>query len=186
MNIKEVNIDIDSKLSKLIFLMITIVATPIHEFGHLIGYKLSGIPAKFTFSYTETQNGLENLWGCLGGPAINLILAVIGCIIVYILKNRKKVYIGVYFAITMCLTRLIAYLLFIIINPDNMFAINDEGLIAKFLNVPIWQVYVFFIAAFIFVLVILRSIKKDYFYKCFKYAFVFYFFIDILFTIRIY
>lgn len=105
---------------------------------------------------------------------------------VYIFKNRKKVYIGVYFAITMCLTRLIAYLLFIIINPDNMFAINDEGLIAKFLNVQIWQVYVFFIAAFIFVLVILRSIKKEYFYKCFKYAFVFYFFIDILFTIRIY
>ncbi|AGY74609.1 hypothetical protein [Clostridium autoethanogenum] len=186
MSIKEVNMDIDSRLSKLVFLAITLIATPIHEFGHFIGFELSGIPAKFVFSYTEPKNGLENLWGCLGGPAINLILAVIGCIIVYIFRNREKVYIGMYFAITMCLTRLIAYLLFIIINPYNMFPINDEGLIAKFLNVPIWQVYGFFIAVFILLLLILRSIKKDYFYKCFKYAFAFYFFIDILFAIRIY
>lgn len=80
----KLDINIGSKASILIFAMITLISTPIHEFGHLIGYQLSGIPAKFNFINTESINGSESLWGCLGGPAIGLLLALVGCIMVYI------------------------------------------------------------------------------------------------------
>lgn len=86
----------------------------------------------------------------------------------------------------MCFTRLIPYLLIILINLKGMALINDEGLISKFLNVPIWQVYRFFLIVFISILLFLKLIQKDYFYKSFKYAFLFYFIVIVLFEIKIY
>ncbi|MHC6178859.1 hypothetical protein ACYUJ6_03230 [Clostridium sp. JNZ X4-2] len=135
--------NINFKFSKFICAIITLIATPIHELGHLVGYQLSGIPAKFNFIYTESINGSESLLGCLGGPVISLLLALAGCIIIYIFKNKRNAYVWMYFTITMCFTRLLPYLLLIFINNKETFAINDEGLVAKFLNVPVWGVYVF-------------------------------------------
>jgi hypothetical protein len=73
----------------------------------------------------------------------------------------------------------------IIIHNTKMFKINDEGLIATMLNVPIWQVYGFSMFLFISILLILKSLQKGYFNKCFKYAFIFNFFIMVLFQIKI-
>lgn len=185
MGFAKVNINIDSKTSKLIFIVITIIATPIHELGHLLGYWLSGISAKYGFIYTESINGSESLWAVLGGPLIGLLLALVGCIIVYNFKEKKNIFICIYFTITMCLTRLLPYLLYTVIDPIGAFPINDEGLIAKFLNVPIWQVYSFSLIAFISILLFLKLIDRDSFYKCLKYAFLFYFIIAVMSGIKI-
>lgn len=180
------DISIDSKAGKLIFIVISIIATPIHELGHLLGYRLSGVPAKYSFICTEPGNGSESLLGVLGGPLIGLLLALVGCVCVYIFREKKQRFICIYFAITMCFTRLVPYLLCILINPNGMFPINDEGLIAQSLNAPIWQVYSFFTIVFISILLFLKVISGDYFYKCFKYGFLFYFVIMVLFEIKIY
>lgn len=181
----KVKINIDSKASKLIFIMITLIATPIHELGHLLGYQLTGIPAKYSFISVESMNGSESLLACLGGPTIGLLLALLGLITVYVFKARKYIYFCLYFTITMCLNRLIPYLLMIIIHNIKMFQINDEGLIGTMLNIPILQVYVFFMIVFISILLILKSVQKKYFNKCFKYAFVLNLLIMVLFQIKI-
>ncbi|HBP65384.1 MAG TPA: hypothetical protein DD730_14255 [Desulfosporosinus sp.] len=181
-NIKT-HLNINSKASQLIFIIITLIATPIHEFGHWIGFQFSGISAKYSFIYVESINGSESLWGNLGGPAIGLLLALLGCMIVYIFKDRKYIYYWIYFTITMCFTRLLPYLLMTPVYNSNVFQINDEGLIAKMMSVPTWQIYGFFMIAFIMILFLLRLIQREYFYKCFKYAFVLYF-IVMVFQIR--
>ena len=180
----KVDININSKSSIFIFALITLIATPIHELGHLIGYKLSGIPARFNFIYTESISGSESLWGVLGGPLLGLLLALTGCVLVYIFKDKKYTFICIYFAITMCLTRLIPYFLISLIIPGD-FAINDEGLIAKYLNFPVWSIYIIFMILFVSIIIVLKIIQKDKFNKCFKYACLFYFII-MLFEIKIY
>jgi hypothetical protein len=88
----KIDTDIDAKASKLIFIMITLIATPIHELGHLMGYQFSGIPAKYSFISVESINGSESLWANLGGPGLGLLLALLGLITVYIFKYGKYIY----------------------------------------------------------------------------------------------
>ncbi|GLC32625.1 hypothetical protein [Clostridium omnivorum] len=167
-------LNIDSLFTKFIFLAITIIAAPIHELGHLIGWRLDGIPAKLHFNYTDAPSNSTSLLGFLGGPLISLILALAGYILVYAFKKKRTIFIGVYFTITMCLTRLIPYLYSIILGAKDMLPINDEGVLAKILNMPIWQTYSIFTILFVSILLLLKYIHKDIFNKCFKYAFVFY------------
>lgn len=177
-------LSIDSLATKFIFMTITIIAAPIHELGHLIGWRLDGIPAILHFNYTDAPSNSTSLLGILGGPLICLILALTGCILVHIFKKKRAIFIGVYFTITMCLTRLIPYLYSIIFGAKDMLPINDEGLLAKLLNMPIWQTYSIFAILFVSILLLLKYIHKDIFNKCFKYAFVFYLIVSI-FQIRI-
>ncbi len=158
---------------RILVLAIAVCAMPIHELGHWLGYRFSGIPVIMYYNYTEPFNNTPNIWGIAGGPLISLVLALFGSIMVYSNENNKDIW--AYFSITMCLTRLLPYIV-LLLTPSN-FAENDEGLIANFMHIPVWLVYLLFFIIFISILISITYKFKENFYihfKKYKYGYVIY------------
>ncbi|QSQ09683.1 hypothetical protein H0A61_02062 [Koleobacter methoxysyntrophicus] len=144
---------------------------PIHELGHWLGYRFNGVPAILHYNYTEPLINTQNIWGIAGGPLISLGLALFGLLMVYHNENNKDLW--AYFSIIMCLTRLLPYIL-LLLMPRG-FIENDEGLIAKSMDIPVWLVYLIFIILFISILISIKYKFKENFYinlKKYKYGYI--------------
>ncbi|WP_315118614.1 hypothetical protein [uncultured Clostridium sp.] len=169
----------------IIAIIITIIAAPLHELGHWFGYRVDDIPAVIGFNYTEPLGDAISIYGLLGGPVMSLTLALAGVVALYITEKNKDVW--AYITIIMCLTRLDTYL-FSILGGVNTFYINDEGLIAKAMNLPVWMTYGIFLAAFLMIILAvvykLRGRIREHIKK-FKLAYILHFFVTIIFVIRI-
>lgn len=141
----------------LIFFIIGLIANPAHEFGHWIFYTLNGVKAGFSFNNTYFINEWkEVLMGAIGGPLFSLVLALIGVIILY--KIPRLSYFGAGLAIIMSLTRLLPY---IVIVSTNTIKCNDEGVIAIYLNWPLWSIFSILLACFISILILVwRGLKN--------------------------
>lgn len=63
------------------FILFAFLSRPIHEFGHWIIYRLYGIDVYMTLNQVITKDFVGyRLLGVLGGPLINIMLLIIGCI----------------------------------------------------------------------------------------------------------
>jgi len=158
---------------RIIIIVIAVCAIPIHELGHWLGYRLSSVPATFHYSYTEPLTNIQSIWGLAGGPIISLVLALFGVMMIHINKNNQDIW--AYFSVVMCLTRLLPYLL-LLLTPSN-FTENDEGLIAKVLNLQASLVYIIFITLFIGIIsIIVYKLEGDFYkhMKKYKYGYLLY------------
>jgi hypothetical protein len=169
---------------KMIVIAIAILATPMHELGHWIGYTLDGIPAVLHYHYTEPLTDTFSLMGVSGGPLMSLVLAIFGLCMMYINRSNKSIW--AYFSVIMCLTRLIPYL-FLVIPPNNL-SFNDEGIIAMELGLPIWVIYSIFVTLFASILFAIYSEYNGTFFqqiKIYKYGYILYVLSIIVFGIRV-
>lgn len=165
-----VNINLKERI---LVLAIAFFAMPIHELGHWLGYKFSGVPVIMHYNYTELLNDNLNIWGIAGGPLISLLLAFFALIMVYLNENNKDIW--AYFSNIMCLTRFIPYIVLLLMS--NNFAENDEGLIAKIMQIPVWLTYLIFIILFISIFFTIIYKFKENFYmhmKKYKYGYILY------------
>ena len=155
-----------NSFEKAMVVAIAFFATPIHELGHWLGYKFNGISAVLSYSYTEPLTNPDNIWGIAGGPLISLGLALLGLILVYANKRNKDIW--AYFSIVMCMTRLLPYLFFVLIQ--NGFLNNDEGGIAKALGLQTGVVYIAFFVLFIgMISMLIYEYKRDFHNHMIKY-----------------
>jgi hypothetical protein len=72
------------------FFIILIVGTLIHELGHFIAAVILGVPAQISYAYTHyfgTLTDFQRFWFLMGGPLISWIVASIG-ILVILIKYR--------------------------------------------------------------------------------------------------
>lgn len=134
-------------------LLIAIFATPIHELGHWIGYKINGITAVLHYNYTEHLTNSDNIWGIAGGPIMSLLLALI-CLAMMFINNRNRG-IWAYFSLVMCMSRLAPYCI-LLFNP-NSFLYNDEGVIGKALGIETWLIYSIFFALFLGIIILIMN-----------------------------
>lgn len=142
----------------IIMIFISIFAVPAHEFGHFLGFVLSGIEVKgITFNGVQTVNGASNLISAFGGPFLSIALALFGLAMLYKSNKHKDVWGS--FSFIMCLTRINSYLVILVtsffIKNKNLFTLQDEGFMANFLHIPLWSFYAIFIVLFIAIIFLL-------------------------------
>jgi len=116
-------------------LVVCLLASPIHEIGHWVGFTLCGVPAAFSFNHTFWLLAWRPcLLGDLGGPIMSLLLVGLGLLLSRFPRWRA---LGAPLTFFMALTRLVPYLLCLTI-PGVRMAVNDEGVEARLVGVPLW------------------------------------------------
>jgi hypothetical protein len=66
---------------------VALVAIPVHELGHFVGYRLTGVAARIAFEHTTLPAGESfNLLGTAGGVFSTYVVSYIGIVLIY----RKK------------------------------------------------------------------------------------------------
>lgn len=163
---------------------IAILATPIHELGHWIGYKVNGISAVLHYNYTDSLANTDNIWGIAGGPIMSLSVALVCLVMMYFNKRNEEVW--AYFSLIMCMTRILPYII-CIFNP-NTFLYNDEGLIGKALGIEIWLIYSVFSILFLGItfFIIRRLIRGiDEYLRNYKFGYILYLILTITIGIKI-
>jgi hypothetical protein len=80
---------------------------PIHELGHVLGYRLLGIPATMSYAREILPPGQpQRFLGVAGGPLFTQLLCCVGLILIY----RKKYLVAAFpLAVIMSLDRIILY-----------------------------------------------------------------------------
>lgn len=160
----------------IIYIFITIVISfffiPIHEFGHVIAGRLSGIPMSMSYARDYTLNGqAKNVFEQLGGPVFTVVLAFIGIILIY---KRKLLLFAYPFSILMCMDRILVYWSGCFANVNyflqykGLFLDSDEGLAAQMLKINPYTFSVIFQGLEVFgIILILISLKYNFEKKLF-------------------
>jgi hypothetical protein len=118
----------------LVCVAVCVLATPIHEVGHWLGFRLSGIPAAISFNHTYfTDRWAPSFPGAFGGPLMSIVAAWLGVL----LARRGPAPLGAALALFMPMTRLVGYALFALI-PKFPIAYNDEGVMALLSGTGPW------------------------------------------------
>lgn len=134
------------------FVLFAFLSRPIHEFGHWIIYRLYGIDVYFTLNQVIPKDFVSyRILPELGGPLINIMLLIIGCVA---LKWSKYKEFSLALVITSALTRLVPYFL---IGLYRVWETNDEGVVALALKLPLTSLYlvfgVFFVAVLLYIFI---------------------------------
>src|SRR5437868_7929203 len=94
---------------------VALLGNPLHEFGHWIGYTLSGIPAGISFNHTYyLDHWAPSFAGAAGGPGLSLALSWLG---VLVLTTTRFTTFGATLAIVMAYSRLLPYFVFGLLAP---------------------------------------------------------------------
>jgi hypothetical protein len=116
-------------------LVFCLLASPIHEIGHWVGFTLCGVPAGVSFNHTFWLRAWRPcLLGDLGGPILSLLLVGLGLLLS---RSPRWRALGAPLTFFMALTRLVPYLLCLTL-PGVRMAVNDEGVAAGLVGVPLW------------------------------------------------
>lgn len=131
------------------FVVLSLLARPIHEFGHWIVYKIYGINVYFTLNQVVPKDFSSfKLLGEAGGPLINVFLVLVGF---WIIGRTRFKELGAALIVTNSLSRLVPY---IIIALTNSWKRNDEGIIALVLNLNLYTFYIIFGCFFVLSIII--------------------------------
>ncbi|MGA3371163.1 MAG: hypothetical protein ABSC48_05315 [Terracidiphilus sp.] len=80
---------------------------PIHEFGHVLGYRLLGVPATMSYAREILPPGEEQRFlGVAGGPLFTILVCYIAILLIY---RRKWLTVAFPLAVIMSLDRIILY-----------------------------------------------------------------------------
>jgi hypothetical protein len=137
-------------------ILIAVIAIPIHELGHVIGYRLTGVAARLAYEHTIVPAGAHfSLSGIACGVSSTYIVCYVGIVLIY----RKKWLLVAYpLAVILSLVRVLAYINYSI--RFHTLAGLDESQMASFtgLNPYFWYVAfgVLFVVAWI---LIVRSLR---------------------------
>jgi glucan phosphoethanolaminetransferase (alkaline phosphatase superfamily) len=82
-------------------------ALPIHELGHILGYRLQGIPATMSYARESLPPGQpQTFLGVAGGPLLTLFLCCVALVLIY---RNKWLLTAFPLAVIMSLDRIILY-----------------------------------------------------------------------------
>ena len=154
------NLTFDKKLFLYLsfaFILMTIIGTVTHEFGHYFSAKVLGFNSRINYGMTILENNpskimseKENFLFTLGGPFQTMLTGSIGLFILLIFRNSYKSVLNltfkkwVFIFMTLFWLRQVAnlfiWLLTYVIKGE--FAENgDEIKLAKYLNLPSWSIH---------------------------------------------
>ena len=117
-------------------ILTAIVAIPIHELGHFVGYRRAGIPARIGFEHTILPAGESfNLLGTAFGVFSTYVVSYIGIVLIY---RKRWLPLSYSLAVILSLVRVAVYIQFWIYY--HSLAGLDESLMATFtgLNPLFW------------------------------------------------
>jgi hypothetical protein len=135
-----------------VLIAVCVLANPLHEVGHWIGFCLAGVPAAISFDHTYfTRSWAPSFVGALGGPLMSVVAAWAGVALLYRAPRLQPI--GVALALFMPMTRLIAYAIFAS-NPRFPMIYNDEGVMGLDTGLRGWT-WVFILLPFLTVPLIL-------------------------------
>ncbi|MGL5616514.1 MAG: hypothetical protein ACRDD2_09865 [Sarcina sp.] len=145
-----------------ILIILLIVSIPLlHEFGHFLGYSISGVSA--TIKYGLTVSEKSTFLGVFGGPLFNILLSLISIVLVYLDRKYRNVWatIGLASSISRLLNCSIIFFIGVFLNPiilEN----NDEGQLALLMNNSIYIEYIVFLVIYFFLtLAIVKLINNN-------------------------
>jgi hypothetical protein len=105
--------------------VVCVLANPLHEVGHWLGFRVSGIPAAISLDHTYfTSVWAPSFPGALGGPLMSVVAAWTGIALLYYSPPLHPL--GAALALFMPMTRLVPYAIFAA-NPRFPMMYNDEG-----------------------------------------------------------
>ncbi len=111
-----------------------LVANPLHEAGHWIGFALAGIPARISFDHTWFVDRWQpSFLGAAAGPFASVLLAWLGVLLWR--RGGRLSRVGLALALVMPLTRLLSYVIFATV-PGARIEVNDEGVMG--LDCGVW------------------------------------------------
>jgi hypothetical protein len=137
-------------------ILIALIAIPVHELGHVIGYRITGVAARIAYEHTILPAGARlSLSGTTCGVLSTYIASYIGILLIY----RKRWLLVAYpLAVILNLVRVLAYINYSI--RFHTLAGLDESQMATFtgLNPYFWYVPsgALFVVAWI---LIIRSLR---------------------------
>ena len=139
---------IEMRKSREILIIILVILIPmLHEFGHLLGFVIDGVPA--TISYGMTISDRITFLGVLGGTFFNVILSIICIILIYMDSKRSKLWgtIGLASIISRLFNCIIIFFIGIGFNT-TILENNDEGQLAILMGTNVTFQYIVFIGIY--------------------------------------
>jgi len=137
-------------------ILIALIAIPIHELGHVIGYRLTGVAARIAYEHTILPAGARfGLSGTAFGVLSTYIVSYVGIVLIY---RKRWLLVSYPLAVILSLVRVLASINYLI--RFHTLAGLDECQMATFtgLNPYLWYVAfgALFVAAWI---LIIRSLR---------------------------
>jgi hypothetical protein len=124
----------------------SLLANPLHETGHLVGFRLAGIPAAISLNHTYfTKFWAPSFAGAAFGPLMSIAMAWVGVGLLYLTRRLRPL--GASLALFMPMTRLVAYTIFAL-NPRFPMIYNDEGVMGLHTGLRPWT-WVFVLLPFL-------------------------------------
>ena len=162
----------------LVFIIMTVIGTVSHEYGHYISAKILGFNSRINYGMTMLENNpnksmsrKEAFLFTLGGPIQTILTGTLGIILLYVYRKTfyqiEKLFIFQWTIIFMSLfwlrqvCNLFTWILFYFIN--GKFGVRgDEIKLAKYLELPNWSILLLtaLIGGLVLSIVILKFIPK--------------------------
>lgn len=171
--------DFDKKLFlylSLTFLLMTVIGTVSHEYGHYTAGKILGIDSTVSYGMTSPQNNTEisrreAFLFTLGGPIQTIATGTLGLLLLYVFRKSfhgiEKLLLPQWAMVFLALfwlrqlTNMFTWILFYFIN-GRFGRRGDEIKLAKYLELPNWSLLLAtaIIAAMVLCIVLFKFLPK--------------------------